>query len=53
MWALIYTIIVLGTTKPEVYSIDVYSTYIECFKTQKYHSPKLRRNESLNCIMVK
>jgi len=53
MWALIYSIVVIGTTKPTVYSVNVYPTYVECFQYQRIHSPKLRRNESLNCVMIK
>ena len=53
MWALVYTIIVIGTTTPTVYSVGAYDTYVECFKMQQFHSPKLDKNETLNCIMVK
>ena len=53
MWALIYTVVVIGTVKPEVYNINTYNTYVECFKMQKFHSPKLKRNQSLNCVMIR
>jgi len=53
MWALIYSIIVIGTTEPVVYSLSNYQTYVECFHSMKVHSAKLRKNEALHCIMIK
>lgn len=53
MWALIYSIIVIGTHNIEVYNIKTYPTYVECFKNQQANSPQLSPNESLNCVMVK
>ena len=53
MWALIYSITVIGTTSPVVYNIATYPTYVECFQHQRVYLLEIKQNESLNCVSVK
>jgi len=53
VWSLIYAIVVIGTTKPVVYSINHFPTFIECFEVKAKSDYKLEEYESLSCVMIK
>jgi len=52
MWALVYTILVIGAPKPEVYGIETFPNYVQCFNQLKAYTPQLRPNQNLNCVQI-